>query len=103
MTLASTFGNKVSLITGGSSGIGLALARRIAELGGEVVLVARREQPLVDAATQIRARVPGARVETLALDVSDEDAVVGLPCERLVMVGGGGVPGVPCTLISHNE
>lgn len=86
MSLESTFGNKVALITGGSSGIGLALGQRIAELGGEVVLVARREAPLADAAQQIKARTPRARVETLALDVADEDAVaakVGALAERL--------------------
>jgi 3-dehydrosphinganine reductase len=86
VTLESTFGNKVSLITGGSSGIGLALGHRIAELGGEVVLVARREKPLTDAADAIRTRSPRAKVETLALDVADEDAVaekIGALAERL--------------------
>lgn len=75
MSLQSTFGGKVSLITGGSSGIGLALAKRIAELGGDVVLVARREGPLAEAAAEVRSRNGKVKVETLALDVADEEAV----------------------------
>ncbi len=76
MSLESTFGRRVSLITGGSSGIGLALATRIAELGGDVVLVARREGPLAEAAEGIRKKSPGSKVETLAVDVADEAAVI---------------------------
>jgi 3-dehydrosphinganine reductase len=66
---------KVVVITGGSSGLGLALAGRIAACGAAVVLVARREAPLAAAAEAVRARVPGARVETLACDVADAEAV----------------------------
>lgn len=40
------FGGKVALITGGGTGIGAATARRIADEGGRVVLLGRREAPL---------------------------------------------------------
>jgi NADP-dependent 3-hydroxy acid dehydrogenase YdfG len=40
------FNNKTALITGGGTGIGAAVARRIAGEGGHVVLMGRRVKPL---------------------------------------------------------
>jgi NAD(P)-dependent dehydrogenase (short-subunit alcohol dehydrogenase family) len=45
-----------ALITGGSSGIGLAVGRALTERGYEVVLNARREGPLAEAAESVGAR-----------------------------------------------
>lgn len=45
-----------ALVTGGSSGIGLAVGRALVERGYEVVLNARREGPLAEAAASIGAR-----------------------------------------------
>ena len=62
------------VVTGGSEGIGYALARRFAAAGNDVVLVARRPEPLREAADRIRAEF---KVEALAvpLDVTSADAI----------------------------
>ncbi|HEX7974910.1 MAG TPA: SDR family oxidoreductase [Anaerolineales bacterium] len=45
--------NQFALITGGSSGIGLALARLLTQKGLNVWLIARRQQPLNDALSEL--------------------------------------------------
>jgi NAD(P)-dependent dehydrogenase (short-subunit alcohol dehydrogenase family) len=60
---------KPALVTGSTAGIGLAIARALAEEGAAVV-VNGRTQPRVDAAVAaIRADVPGADVRGVAADV----------------------------------
>jgi NAD(P)-dependent dehydrogenase (short-subunit alcohol dehydrogenase family) len=49
-------GPRVAIVTGGSSGIGLAVGRRLVERGYEVVLTARTEGKLLAAAADIGAR-----------------------------------------------
>ncbi|OWV72716.1 3-oxoacyl-ACP reductase [Rhizobium sp. R339] len=51
------FSNKTALITGGGTGIGAAVARRIRREGGNVVLVGRRPAPLRAVADEIGATV----------------------------------------------
>lgn len=46
---------KSALVTGGSSGIGLALARALREDGYELTLAARRPEPLAEAAAELGA------------------------------------------------
>ena len=48
---------KIALVTGGSSGIGLATARRFVDEGAHVVITGRRENELKDAATLIKKNV----------------------------------------------
>ena len=48
---------KIAVITGGSSGIGLATAKRFVEEGAHVVITGRREKELKEAATFIKRNV----------------------------------------------
>ncbi|MBI4950492.1 MAG: SDR family oxidoreductase [Myxococcales bacterium] len=69
------FKGKRAVITGGSSGIGLALAKRLVRLGSAVVLVARRKDVLDAARAELLRDAPGASVEVVALDVARADDV----------------------------
>jgi len=72
---AATFrlDGRVALVTGSSTGIGLALARGLAQAGATVVLNARNEARLNDAAGGLRAE--GLAAHARAFDVTDSQAV----------------------------
>lgn len=57
---------KTALVTGGSSGIGLAVARRFVQEGAHVFITARREAPLAEAVALI-----GGRIEAIPGDLND--------------------------------
>ncbi|HSR21610.1 MAG TPA: SDR family oxidoreductase [Anaerolineales bacterium] len=63
------FAGRLVLITGGSSGIGLALARQLSDDGARVWILARRHEPLERALSSL-ASVNGNRPGMLAADVS---------------------------------
>lgn len=62
---------KVAVITGGSSGIGLATALRFVEEGAHVVITGRREQELKDAAALIKRNVTTFVGDVASLDDLD--------------------------------
>ena len=62
---------KVILITGGNSGLGYESALALAQAGATVIISARNEAKGQAALAAIRAAVPGARVELLALNLAD--------------------------------
>jgi short-subunit dehydrogenase len=77
---------RVAVITGASSGIGLACAEQLAELGVAVVLGARRSDRLQSAVDRIRAN--GGRAEWVAMDVTFELEVEGLVRRAREAFGG---------------
>lgn len=66
--MAAPLEGKVSIVTGGSRGIGLAIAAKLAELGSEVVITARKRDELEKAAQSIRKN--GGKCEPIVCDVS---------------------------------
>lgn len=68
----SSFEGRLALITGGSSGIGLELARLLAAEGARVWILARRPNVL-ETAVQTIAGVNGSRPGMLAADVTDRN------------------------------
>ena len=78
-SLKGTVAGKVVLVTGGSSGIGLAAACKFAEAGAVTVICARDEDKLAEAKKAILefAKNGGraeAQVHTYAVDIADEAA-----------------------------
>ncbi len=63
------------IVTGGSSGLGLALATHYASSGAEVALVARNAHKLAAAAQQIQQQT-GRAVKIASVDVCDEQAAL---------------------------
>jgi len=65
--------DKVALISGGSRGLGLVLARHICDEGGKVALLARDPEELARAKADLTAR--GGRVLTVECDLLDRDQI----------------------------
>ena len=64
---------KVAMVTGGNGGIGLGIAKGLAEAGANIVVAARDEAKTASAVDAIRKL--GVDAMGLALDVADEDSV----------------------------
>jgi NAD(P)-dependent dehydrogenase (short-subunit alcohol dehydrogenase family) len=79
MTILDTFrlDDAVVIVTGASSGLGVAFAQAFAEAGADVALGARRVEKLSDTAALVTSA--GRRAITVGTDVSDPDA-----CQALV-------------------
>jgi NAD(P)-dependent dehydrogenase (short-subunit alcohol dehydrogenase family) len=72
-SLKGTVGGKVVLVTGGSSGIGLAAACKFAEAGAVTLICARDADKLEEAMKEIRAFAgKDAKVYSYSVDIADE-------------------------------
>jgi 3-dehydrosphinganine reductase len=90
------------LVTGGSSGIGLAVAKLLAARGARLTLVARDPVRLAAAAAGVAELASGSAVGTASVDVADSAALAGAvtdaveergPVDVVVTAAGGAHPG----------
>lgn len=71
-----SFAGRTAVITGGGTGMGLAIAKEFARLGANVAIASRKLEVLEPAAEEIRREAaPGGRVAIYQLDVRDPEAV----------------------------
>lgn len=71
---------KTALVTGGSRGIGRAVAKRLMEAGAAVAICSRREESLAEGLQALNGAAArnGVRIAGKQADVSDRDSVAGL-------------------------
>lgn len=96
---AFSFHGKTALITGGSRGLGLEIAKRLADAGARVALCARDLEELKHAEAELKSR--GGDVFILPADVTDREAVESIVhsvTERFgvvdILVNNAGIIGV---------
>jgi short-subunit dehydrogenase len=85
---AFSFAGRSVIITGGSRGLGLVLARRLAGEGAHLMLVARDVGELERAAAGIRSQFPSAQVSIAPADVRDAGDVDRTVAETVRRYGG---------------
>ena len=103
------FAGKVILVVGASSGMGRALALRLAGKGAKVVVTARRAERLETLADEIHAQ--GGECLAIAADATDADAaarVVQATIARhgrldMIYLNAGGAPALDMRLMSAGE
>lgn len=78
---------KRAIVTGGSRGIGKAIALALATEGVDVVLVARNAGPLEQTASEIAAKT-GRRVVAITGDTGDDASVKTMVAEAVSRLGG---------------
>lgn len=101
---------RVCVVTGANSGLGLATTRALARKGGHVILAVRDEAKGHRAAAEITAEQPGADLEVRRLDLADLDSVHAF-ADRLradhprldVLVNNAGVMAPPRSLSAQGH
>ncbi len=109
MAYESVFGSNLFkdvkiLVTGGGSGIGRCIAHELAHLGGDVVLLGRTEDKLINVQQEISDR--GGRAETCVCDVRESEQLLQAlgdlpPVDALVNCAGGQFPALLSEMSSN--
>ena len=81
---------KRAVVTGGSRGIGLAIARALAAEGCDVALVAR-DAAALDGAAQALAAASGRTVIGVPCDTGDDESVAAMAAEVKRRLGGADI------------
>lgn len=71
----SSLRDEVAVVTGATSGLGLATTRALAGAGATVVLAARNADKAVDTIARLREELPSARLVHVPLDLASLDAI----------------------------
>lgn len=77
---------KVAIVTGGSRGLGKAMAKALARAGADVTIAARAKGPLDDAATELRET--GRRILPMQVDVTDSKQCDEMVARTVSELGG---------------
>jgi NAD(P)-dependent dehydrogenase (short-subunit alcohol dehydrogenase family) len=95
---AIDFAGKTVIVTGGSRGLGLVMARELADEGARLVLVARDQAELERAEADLRERQPFSEVLTVTADVRkryDAERIVAMAKDRFgavdVLINNAGI------------
>jgi NAD(P)-dependent dehydrogenase (short-subunit alcohol dehydrogenase family) len=78
---------KRALVTGGSKGIGLAIARQLLSEGAQVVIAARGQAALDEAVQALKAET-GGKVAGFTVDTADDPSVTALVAATVAELGG---------------
>ncbi|HXY98558.1 MAG TPA: glucose 1-dehydrogenase [Stellaceae bacterium] len=79
-------GGRVAIVTGGNGGIGLGMARGLAEAGASVVIVGRDKEKCASAAAALREA--GGKVAGVAADITHEQSCRSVVGEAVQAFGG---------------
>ncbi|MFT8768922.1 MAG: SDR family oxidoreductase [Gluconobacter cerinus] len=74
---------RTALVTGSTGGIGLAIARRLAEAGATVIINGRKQESVDKALDVLRERIPGGTFRSVVADVGTAEG-----CDTLVNTEG---------------
>ena len=77
--------SKTAIITGGGTGIGLAIAKRFHDEGASVVICGRRKEKLSEAEAKISSG--GDRVKSVVADITKEEDIISLIDETIKATG----------------
>ena len=93
---------RIAVVTGANGGLGLETARQLAAKGAHVVMAVRNQEKAAAAVDEIRASVPDAALELVALDLASQ-ASVRAAAEQIMaahqsidlLINNAGVMGIP--------